>query len=168
MLAWRRMKLVSALLCAACAGCAAPPPAERPVAPTPAPAPEAMPAPPPPPAAGPPAQTSPAAAPAPSKAESELALGIESYDDGQYKLATRHLQSALAAGLESKHDQAKAHKYLAFIVCVSGREKACRDHFRKALEADPEFRLEPAEAGNPVWSGALKRVKAQRARTKPK
>jgi len=167
MLAWRAMKLVSALLCAACAGCVAPPP-ERPVAPAASPAPEAMPAPSPPPAAAPPAQTSPPAAPAPTKAESELALGIQSYDDGQYKLATRHLQSALAAGLESKRDQAKAHKYLAFIVCVSGREKACRDHFRKALEADPDFRLEPAEAGNPVWSAALKRAKAQRARTKPK
>jgi hypothetical protein len=163
--AWRAVKLVSALLCAGCAGCATPPP-ERPVAP--ATAPEAKPAPQPLPTAPAPAQSSPPAASAPSRAESELARGIQSYDDGLYKLATRHLQSALEAGLESKRDQAKAHKYLAFIVCVSGREKACRDHFRNALEADPDFRLEPAEAGNPAWSVALKRVQAERSRGKPK
>lgn len=159
--AWRAVKLVSALLCAACAGCAAPP-REAPIAPTKAPTPQAKPAP------QPPAAPAPPVPPAQSKAESELALGIQSYDDGQYKLATRHFKSALEAGLESKRDQAKAHKYLAFIVCVSGREKACREHFRKALDADPDLRLEPAEAGNPVWSAALKRAKAERAGVKPK
>ena len=166
MLAWRAVKLVSALICAACAGCAAPP-SEQAVSPN-ARAPEARPAPQPPPAAAPLVQVPPTAPTAPSKAESELALGIQSYDDGQYKVASRQLQSALEAGLPSKRDQAKAHKYLAFIVCVTGRERACRDHFRKALEADPDFRLEAAEAGNPVWSAALKRVKTEQARSKPK
>ena len=167
MLGWRAVKLVLMLLCAACASCAAPPP-EQPAAAAKAPAPEAKPAHQPQAAAPPPVQMAPTAAPQSSEAESELALGIQSYDDGQYKTASRHLQSALDAGLESKRDQAQAHKYLAFIVCVSGREKACREHFRKALEADPDFRLEPAEAGNPVWSATLKRVKAERTRSKPK
>jgi hypothetical protein len=166
MLAWRALKPVSALICAACAGCAAPP-AEQAVAPK-ARAPEARPAPQPPPAAAPLVQAPPTAPTATSKAESELALGIQSYDDGQYKVASRQLQAALEAGLQSKRDQAKAHKYLAFIVCVTGREKVCLDHFRMALEAAPDFRLEPAELGNPVWSAALKRVKTERARRKPK
>jgi hypothetical protein len=104
-------------------------------------------------------------APVPPQAEQELARGIQSYENGEHRRAARELQSALDLGLVAKRDQAKAHKYLAFIVCVSGREKVCRDQFRKALDADPGFALEPAEAGNPVWSAALRAVKAERART---
>ena len=39
----------------------------------------------------------------------------------------------------SPADQARAHKYLAFIVCVNGREKVCRDEFRAALRFLQEF-----------------------------
>jgi hypothetical protein len=148
------------LLIAACVGCATPDVNETRTAPEPVPAqPRSVP---PAPIPAPPSQA-PTPPPAPAKAEQELARGIQSYDDGEHKLATKHLQSALALGLEAKRDQAKAHKYLAFTVCVSGREKACRDQFRKALDADPGFALEPAEAGNPVWSAALRAVKAERA-----
>jgi hypothetical protein len=119
--------------------------------------------------APPPAPPSaPATAPTQSKAEAELARGIRSYEDGEHKRAAREVQSALDLGLESKRDQARAHKYLAFTVCVSGREKACRDQFRMALDADPAFALEPAEAGNRVWSAALRAVKAERVKKKPK
>jgi Tfp pilus assembly protein PilF len=106
--------------------------------------------------------------PAPSTAEQLLAQGIQSYDDGERKLAAKQLQRALDLGLDSKRDQAKAHKYLAFIVCITAREKQCRDQFRKALDADPAFELEPAEAGNPVWSAALKSAKVERAKAKAK
>jgi hypothetical protein len=53
-------------------------------------------------------------------------------------------------------------------VCVSGREKVCRDEFRKAIEADPAFALAPAEAGHPVWSQVVRSVKAELTRAKPK
>ena len=43
-----------------------------------------------------------------------------------------------------------------------------RDQFQKALDADPKFELEPAEAGHPIWGPALRSVKAERAKTKPK
>jgi hypothetical protein len=149
-------------LCAACATPEAQQPAE---APRPAsPAARASPAPAPPPAP----RSAPAPAPVPGKAEQLLAQGIQSYDDGERKLAAKQLQGALDLGLDSKRDQARAHKYLAFIVCVSGREKTCREQFRKALDADPAFELEPAEAGNPVWSAALKSVMAERAKAKAK
>ena len=110
-----------------------------------------------------PPKAPPAKVVAPGKGELELQQGVKSYEDGEYKTASRQLQSALDLGLESKRDQAKAHKYLAFIVCVTGREKACRDEFNKALDADPNFQLDPSEASHPVWGPALKRVKAQRA-----
>lgn len=147
------------LFASACAGCAAPDANETHEAPEPAPA-RAQPAAPPAPIPMAPQTASPAS----PKAEQELARGIRSYEDGERKVAARHLQSALDLGLDAKRDQARAHKYLAFIVCISGREKACRDQFRKALDADPSFALEPAEAGNPVWSAALRAVKAERAK----
>ena len=103
-----------------------------------------------------------------SAGEQELEKGIKSYEDGEYKVASKRVQGALDLGLEAKRDQARAHKYLAFIVCVSGREKSCRDEFQKALDADPKFDLEPAEAGHPIWGPALRSVKAERAKTKPK
>jgi hypothetical protein len=148
------------LLVAALGGCAAPGVDEIRGAPEAAPA-QATPTPPPAPLPAPSPRLSPPLAP--PRAEQELARGIQSYENGEHKVAARQLQSALDLGLEAKRDQARAHKYLAFIVCVSGREKACRDRFRKALDADPGFALEPAEAGNPVWSAVLRAVKAERA-----
>lgn len=104
-----------------------------------------------------------------SKGAQELQRGIQSYEDGDYKTAAKELQTALDLGLDTKTDQAKAHKYLAFMTCVTGREKSCRAEFGKALDADPQFELEPAESGHPVWSAVLRRVKAQRAaKSKPK
>ncbi|HTP99025.1 MAG TPA: TssQ family T6SS-associated lipoprotein [Casimicrobiaceae bacterium] len=94
-------------------------------------------------------------------AQSELDAGVTSYEDGDYKAAAKQLQSALDMGLADPADRARAHKYLAFIVCVTGREKACRDEFKKAFEADPNFALAPAEAGHPVWSQVVKSVKAE-------
>ncbi|MFO1412902.1 MAG: TssQ family T6SS-associated lipoprotein [Burkholderiales bacterium] len=133
-------------------GCATPPAP----APEPAPAPAApAPTPPPPPPAPPP--------PPPPTATSELDRGVRLYEDGDYKAAAAAFQSALAMGLPTPAAVARAHKYLAFMVCVNGREKACRDEFRAALEADPNFALAPAEAGHPVWSQVVKSVKAELA-----
>ena len=144
----------------ACAGCAAPA-AEKPAEPpNTVAAPRPDPAPPPRPAL--------AAITTPATGEHALARGVRSYEDGEHKLASRELQAALDLGLEAKRDRAKAHKYLAFIVCVTGREKPCRDQFHKALDADPAFELEPAEAGNPIWRAALRSARAERAKAKSK
>ena len=98
-----------------------------------------------------------------SMAEQALGWGVMSYEDGEYKTAAKQLQMALDLGLDGKRDQAKAHKYLAFINCVTGREKSCRGEFNKALDADPKFALDPAETGHPVWGPVLRSVKAERA-----
>jgi Tfp pilus assembly protein PilF len=98
----------------------------------------------------------------PRKAEQELSTGIMNYEDGNYKAAAKNLQSALDSGLTFDSDAARAHKYLAFIYCLSNREKQCRDEFRKALEKDNKFDLEPAEAGHPIWGPAFRAIKAER------
>jgi Tfp pilus assembly protein PilF len=114
-----------------------------------------------------------AAAPAPpqrilSPAEQDLEKGVKNYEDGDYKVATKELQTALSLGLTGPGEQAKAHKYLAFINCVSGRPNGCREEFRKAFVADPGFDLTPAEAGHPMWGPVFRSVKAAVAKPKPK
>jgi hypothetical protein len=102
----------------------------------------------------------PSATPKASKGEQELERAVKSYEEGAHKSAARQFQAALDFGLDSKADRVTAHKYLAFIVCVSGREKSCRDEFRKALAADPSFELGPAEIGHPVWGPVFRSVKS--------
>jgi Tfp pilus assembly protein PilF len=76
--------------------------------------------------------------------------GLRKYDAGDHEAATKSLSNALQMGL-SPNDQATAYKHLAFIHCSAGRERQCRDDFRKALNAVPALRLDEAEFGHPVW-----------------
>jgi Tfp pilus assembly protein PilF len=93
------------------------------------------------------------------KALQELLGGIASYENGNYRLAARQLQSALALGLEGPANQARAHKYLAFMHCVDGRQAQCRDEFRKAISSEPAFDLTPAESGHPIWGPVFRKLK---------
>ena len=92
---------------------------------------------------------------------SVLATGLKQYDDGNYAESAKSLQGAIDLGLPDR-ERANAHKHLAFIHCGSNRVPACRDEFRKALAADPELSLEPAEAGHPVWGPVFRSAKATR------
>ena len=94
------------------------------------------------------------------KGEADLASGIKQYEDGNYSAAARLLQSSLDQGL-GRNDQVRAHKYLAFIHCVSGRERRCRDEFRAALKIDPSFELAANEAGHPIWGPAFRSAKGE-------
>jgi len=96
-----------------------------------------------------------------SKGGQDLADGIKQYEDANYSEAARLLQSSLDKGLGSD-DQVKAHKYLAFIHCVSGREQRCRDEFRSALKIDPTFELAANEAGHPIWGPAFRTAKGRK------
>jgi Tfp pilus assembly protein PilF len=95
------------------------------------------------------------------KGEAQLQSAIKNYDDGRLPQAQTDFESALSAGLNNS-DQVTAHKYLAFIHCVSKRERQCRAHFRSALEIDPNFDLQPAEAGHPMWGPVFRSVKQGR------
>jgi Tfp pilus assembly protein PilF len=90
-----------------------------------------------------------------------LEEGVRQYEDGNYHVAQRRLHFALEEGL-SRPDRVKAHKYLAFIACVSGQQLTCREEFTVALDLDPAFALDPAEAGHPIWGPAYRNVKAKR------
>lgn len=93
------------------------------------------------------------------KAENMLDSGIRQYDNGEYRLAARTIQGALDAGLTTR-SQVRAHKYLAFIHCIGGEQRQCREEFREALQAEPTLDLKPEEAGHPIWGPVFKSVKA--------
>lgn len=94
--------------------------------------------------------------------EQDLASGIKRYEDGNYGEASRLLRSSLHKGLSTTSNQVRAHKFLAFIHCVSGRDAQCRNEFRAALKIDPAFELAANEAGHPTWGPVFRSVKAQR------
>ena len=93
--------------------------------------------------------------------DKKLNYGVLSYEEGNYQASIMALQGVLDTGLSGKPEQVKAYKYLAFIQCVSGRESMCRDYFKKALELDPKFNLDIAEAGHPIWGPAFRSVKSK-------
>jgi Tfp pilus assembly protein PilF len=92
------------------------------------------------------------------RAENMLDSGVRQYEEGNYKVAARNIQNALDAGLTSR-SQARAHKYLAFIACVSGQQGQCREEFRQALTISPTLELKPEEAGHPTWGPVFRSVK---------
>ena len=96
------------------------------------------------------------------KGSPALTQGIKNYEEGDYAEAQKSLLSALDQGLSFKPHQVKAHKYLAFIYCITGKEKQCRDEFKKVLDINPDFQLEPAEAGHPQWGPVFRSVKPKK------
>jgi hypothetical protein len=94
--------------------------------------------------------------------EDLLAAGVAQYEDGRYTQATELLKASLAGGLRSRASQARAHKHLAFIHCISDRESACRQSFGNALAADPAFSLTTAESGHPKWGPVYRSVVQER------
>ncbi len=96
-----------------------------------------------------------------TKGEPALAAGIRQYEEGKYAEAAESLNNSLYQGLSSA-DRVRAHKYLAFIDCVSGRPSACRQEFRRALSIDPNLELSAAEAGHPIWGPVFRAVKSAR------
>jgi Tfp pilus assembly protein PilF len=94
----------------------------------------------------------------PSKGSAALSSGLHQYENGQYAEAARNLQAAIDLGLTDR-ESTTAHKHLAFIHCASGRERACREEFRKALAIDPQLELAPAEAGHPAWGRVFSALK---------
>lgn len=93
------------------------------------------------------------------RGEPYLKQGIAHYEEGNYRSAVRRLQFALEEGLTIP-DRVKAHKYLAFIACVSGQQLTCREEFAIALDLDPTMELSPAEAGHPMWGPVFRSVKS--------
>jgi Tfp pilus assembly protein PilF len=99
-----------------------------------------------------------------SSTEHMLNNGIRSFEDGNYSEAMKILQDIVDNQDTSKEIKVESYKYLAFIHCISDREKMCRESFKKALELNPDFNLTPAEAGHPVWGSVFNNMKSKPAK----
>ena len=97
----------------------------------------------------------------PTIAQQTLSTGLKQYEDGEYEQSLKTLQSAIQQGLPER-DRVNAYKHSAFIYCVSGRERQCREEFKKALTIDPGMDLAPEEADHPMWGRVFRSVKAGR------
>jgi len=144
------------VIAVALAGCATPPvlkqePAKAPPAPsvsTPPPA-----------AVQPPQPPQPPPPPQPSAAEKELADAVELYDKGEYDATIAKLRSLTEGSAADPQIHVKALKYLAFSYCLTRRTTLCRRQFDAAFKLDPNFDLEPAERGHPLWGPTFERAK---------
>src|ERR1035438_5879690 len=90
--------------------------------------------------------------------------GIRSYEDGNYSDAMKIFQDVVDNQDSTREIKVESYKYLAFIHCISDREKMCRESFKKALEINPDFNLTPAEAGHPVWGSVFNTMKSKSAK----
>lgn len=88
----------------------------------------------------------------------ELDAGVRVYESGRFADAATYLQRSLDLGVDIS-DQVQAHKYLAFIHCVAGREAQCKEEFGRALALQPSFDLTLAEAGHPTWGPVFRSIK---------
>jgi tetratricopeptide (TPR) repeat protein len=94
-----------------------------------------------------------------SDAAAALNAGILLYESGRYEAATVELNRALDLGLRTSAEIVSARKYLAFVLCSTGNAARCRNEFREALRIDPNFELDKAESGHPMWGPAFIEVR---------
>jgi hypothetical protein len=93
--------------------------------------------------------------------QTPFSLAKKTYEDGKYKKALTEFEEVLKLPDLSLTDQIQAHKYLAFINCLTNKRKQGLIEFKKVLELDPKFELTPAEAGHPMWGQVFKKAKAE-------
>jgi tetratricopeptide (TPR) repeat protein len=96
-----------------------------------------------------------------ARSEQILQEGMIKYDAGDYVAAVRLLEQAIKEGLTARETQVRAHKHVAFSLCLQERYRDCRAAFVKIYDIDPEFDLTPAEAGHPSWTRTFAGAKAQ-------
>ncbi len=89
----------------------------------------------------PPAEPKPV--PSTSKGEAFLEKGVTGYFTGDYLGAVENLQKAIALGLRGNENISRAHRFLAYAYVALNERNKAKDAFRKALEVDPEMKLDP-------------------------
>jgi len=95
-----------------------------------------------------------------SVAKRYLEKGISEYQAGNYVNAKTAFEGVLGNQYATRYERLSATKYMAFIHCISGDQKTCREYFKRALELDPGFELTAAEAGHPLWGPVFRSVRA--------
>ncbi|KDC69333.1 TssQ family T6SS-associated lipoprotein [Bordetella bronchiseptica] len=98
--------------------------------------------------------------PASDQAERDLQQIRQSYGAGAYGDVIRQVAHADALAQAPQSMRIEAWKLQAFSYCVTDHRVLCEAGFRRILQADPAFTLEPNEAGHPQWGPAYERARA--------
>lgn len=94
----------------------------------------------------------------------QLEKAVTAYEVGNYVTASSLLNEVMQDRAAGTKEKVTALKYLAFIHCISGKEKMCHESFKKALALDADFELTPAEVGHPIWGPVFRSAKGRLAR----
>jgi len=94
-----------------------------------------------------------------SAAELIIRDAMAEYDAAEYNKAIKLFQGVKDTATTA--ERVKALKFTAFSYCLSGRSTQCRAEFEKIFALQPDFDLEPAEAGHPSWGPSFRTVKAK-------
>ena len=70
-------------------------------------------------------------------------LGTELFADGDFEGAKSYIERALPA-LNSKYHVGQAHLILGIVYHVLAEQDMAKDHFQKAVEADPTTDVNPS------------------------
>jgi len=87
-----------------------------------------------------------------------LHIGLDQYHNGNYDRSIKELNLTLKLN-PTDEEHILAHKHLAFIYCISGKERICYEEFKHVLEVNPKFELSPEESGHPIWGPVFRRAK---------
>ncbi|TLP78308.1 hypothetical protein FEA48_03670 [Pseudomonas nitroreducens] len=92
-----------------------------------------------------------------AQAQQAFDEATRSYEAGDYAAAEEQFLTPKLWSVDSPL-QVQALKYLAFSYCVTERPNQCRFAFERAVQINPSFRLERAEAGHPLWGPVFEEV----------
>jgi outer membrane protein assembly factor BamD (BamD/ComL family) len=95
-----------------------------------------------------------------SVAKRYLDKGVSEYQAGNYVNAKTAFEGVLGNQYATRNELLSANKHMAFIHCISGDQKMCREHFKRVFELNPDFELSAAEAGHPLWGPVFRSVQA--------
>ena len=99
-----------------------------------------------------------------SASKNMLNKAVVNFEEGNYIASMAAFNEVLQAKNADADDKVISYKYMAFIHCVSGREKQCYDSFKNALTLKQSFELTTAEAGHPVWGPVFRSAKGKRSK----
>ena len=87
--------------------------------------------------------------------------GMEDYVNGNYESAVEEFNGLVRINDVEPDRKVQAYKYLAFIHCVTGKERLCNEEFKNALVIDHKFTLIASESGHPIWGPVFRNVKSK-------
>jgi len=97
--------------------------------------------------------------------ERRFAEGLSKYNDGQYSESIRIFRESIFKRAWPEL-QVRSLKYLAFSYCVNNNANQCKRTFAELIKIEPNFDLNDAERGHPLWGPVFQQAKAESAKFK--